>query len=188
MTNSYSVDAGASRLTVQAFASGMLSGFAHSPIFAADDLRGTFRFDPDTPADDVFELAVRADSLRLTDKVKEQDRLEISSTMQNQVLEVGKYPEISFRSTAIAPTQISDGWYRLKIQGDMRLRGTNNPLGIDAQLRLGEEAMRLSGEFAISMAAYRLKPVSALGGMIKLKDELKFKFDLVGGRQTEAAI
>ncbi len=187
MIDRFQIDPGQSRLTVQAFASGMLSGFAHSPIFAAGDLHGWLRFNPDKAADGSFEIVVRSDSLNLTDKVKEDDRAQIMATMQNQVLDIAKYPEIDFRSTGIAASRIADNWYRLSMQGHMRLHGRCNPLSVDGQLRMTDEGMQLSGEFLLSMAAFRLKPVSALGGMVKVKDQIKLKFDLVGGRKLEAA-
>jgi len=40
--------------------------------------------------------------------------------------------------------------------------------------------VRRSGQCAIILSAYRIRPVSALGGLIKLKDELKFNFDIAG--------
>ncbi len=181
----YVVDPEHSRLTVQAFAAGMLAGFAHNPVFAAEDFHGELRFAPDSPDASNFELTVRADSLRLTDSVKEQDRKDISAAMRNDVLEVSKFLEIAFASTSVASMKISDNWFRLKIEGNMRLHGVARLLPVDAQLRLTENDMRMSGEFALSMAAFRLKRVSALGGMIELKDELKFTFDLVGHPQQE---
>jgi hypothetical protein len=38
----------------------------------------------------------------------------------------------------------------------------------------------LRGEFGLHMSEYRIKPVTALGGSIKLKDELKGSFDIAG--------
>ncbi len=46
-----------------------------------------------------------------------------------------------------------------------------------------EDEIRLTGDCPLSQPAYRIKRVSALGGMITLKDELKLAFDLVGRRQ-----
>src|ERR1700722_10437854 len=96
------------RLPVQAFAAGMLGGFAHSPKFAIAQFQGEMSFDPSNPEAASLELKVRADSLHLTDAVKETDKQEIENAMLQDVLEVNKYLEISFRSTQIAATTIAD--------------------------------------------------------------------------------
>ena len=93
------------------------------------------------------------------------------------------FPEIVFQSTEITPTKIAEGWYRLGIAGKLSLHGVTNPHRVDAQLRVIEDEIRLSGDCALLQSAYRIKRVSALGGMITLKDELKLAFDLVGRRQ-----
>jgi hypothetical protein len=41
----------------------------------------------------------------------------------------------------------------------------------------------LAGEFALPQSEYRLRPVVALGGTIKLKDPLKVSFDLVAWKE-----
>jgi hypothetical protein len=44
--------------------------------------------------------------------------------------------------------------------------------------------MRLSGDFTLRQSDYGIKPVSFAAGALKLKDELKFHFELVA-RQKE---
>jgi len=39
------------------------------------------------------------------------------------------------------------------------------------------------GEFTIRQSDYNIKPISAIGGGLKVKDELKFSFDIVGRKQ-----
>ena len=43
--------------------------------------------------------------------------------------------------------------------------------------------LRAFGEFAIRQSDYNIKPVSAIGGGLKVKDEVKFSFDIVARRQ-----
>ena len=43
--------------------------------------------------------------------------------------------------------------------------------------------LRASGEFMLSQAAYEIKPVSVAGGALKLKDEVKFSFEMVAREQ-----
>ena len=128
-------------------------------------------------------LKIQADSLALVDSVSAKDRDEIESRMREEVLETAVYLEIVFQSTEITATKIAEAWYRLGIAGKLSLHGVTNPHRVDAQLRMMDDELRLSGDCALLQSAYRVKRVSALGGMITLKDELKLSFELVGRKQ-----
>jgi polyisoprenoid-binding protein YceI len=176
----YTMDPASSRFTVQAFAGGMLSGLAHSPTFAIRAFTGELCFTPETLADASFHLTVRADSLTVTDSVNPKDREEIEGRMRQEVLETAVYPEIDFQGAEITTGKVADNWYRLRLEGELRLHGVKRAMAVDAQLRIFEDQVRLSGQCTLLLSAYRIKPVLALGGLIKLKDELKFDFDLAG--------
>ena len=51
---------------------------------------------------------------------------------------------------------------------------------------MGDDSLRANGEFTIRQTDYRIKLVSVAGGALKLKDELKFTFDIVANRKQEA--
>jgi polyisoprenoid-binding protein YceI len=181
----YVLDPSQSRFTVQAFARGVLAGFGHSPTFAIREFTGELRFAPDALAEASLHMTVKADSLVVTSSVSPKDREEIESRMRQEVLETAVYPEIVYQSTQIAADQIADNWYRLQITGELSLHGITKGHAVDVQLRLSEDQARMSGQFTLLQSAYRIKRVSALGGMIHLQDELKVDFDLVGRKQEE---
>jgi hypothetical protein len=43
--------------------------------------------------------------------------------------------------------------------------------------------LRASGEFTLRQSDYGIKPVSFAAGALRLKDELKFQFELVARQQ-----
>jgi polyisoprenoid-binding protein YceI len=180
MTVRYTFDPSLSRFTVQAFATGVLSAFAHSPTFAIRSFAGELLFDPDSLATVTLRITVQADTLELLDNVKPQDRADIVSRMRQEVLETSTYREIAFESRQITADKIAEGWYRLQLAGEFRLHGVRRPEQFDAQLRVTGEEARLSGRFNLPQSAYRIKQVSALGGAIKVKDELAIDFELTG--------
>jgi hypothetical protein len=47
--------------------------------------------------------------------------------------------------------------------------------------------LRISGEFPLRQSDYGIKPVSFAAGTLRLKDEVKFKFELVARIQNEGA-
>lgn len=180
----YKLDAGQSKFTAQAFAAGLLSGFGHDPVIAIRDFTGEARFAPDTLADATLRLEISAESLEVADDIKEKDKQEIQRAMRDDVLETERYPEIVFQSTSITPTRIIPGRWKARIIGDLTLHGvTNKNLWLMAQITFSENEMRAKGDFTINQTAYGIKLVSVAAGALKLKDELKFEFDLVGHRE-----
>ncbi len=179
MTDRYRFDPGQGRFTVQAFATGMLSMLGHNPTFAVRDFEGIVRLERAEIRNMSLELTVRADSLDLLDRVKPADRAEIMERMQREVLETATFPEIIFRTVEIEAEPIAQGRYRLFLGGPLSLHGVTNPQGTDAELLIFADGLRLRGGGTLLMSLYQIRPVTALGGAIKLKDELKVFFDLV---------
>jgi polyisoprenoid-binding protein YceI len=176
----YRPDACQSRFNVQAFAEGLLSSFGHNPVIAIREFAGEVEFVPDTLEGGRVRLTIKADSLAVTGDIREKDRLEIERKMRDDVLVVSTYPEIVFESTSITPRRIAEGRYRLRIIGDLTLRGvTQRSLWIHADVTFADDRLRAQGEFALKQTDYKIKPISVAGGTLKVKNELKFKFDIV---------
>jgi hypothetical protein len=43
--------------------------------------------------------------------------------------------------------------------------------------------LRASGEFTMRQSDYGIKPISVAGGALKVKDELKFSFEMVARKK-----
>lgn len=175
----YRIDAGESRFTVKAFAGGLLSAFAHDHNIAIRDFSGEADFTYGTVQPASLRITIKAGSLSITDKVSSADRQKIEGTMRDEVLEITKYPEIVFKSTEVAANKTGDGQYQARISGELNLHGVARPLTINAQLEFGDKTLRARGEFAVKQSSFDIKPVSVGGGTIKVKDELKFSFEIV---------
>jgi polyisoprenoid-binding protein YceI len=184
MATRYRLDPRSSRFTVQAFASGMLSAFAHNPIIAIRDFGGELVLGGDGLAGGSFTLTVHATSLEVSDSIRQKDRLEIDRIMRTEVLEIPTYPDIRFQSNEIAGDTVAENWYRATFKGSLQLHGVTRPLEIDAQVTVMEDSVRVGGGFSIRQTDFRMKRISAAGGMIVAKDEIKFTFDIVGKKET----
>ncbi|HJQ27001.1 MAG TPA: YceI family protein [Blastocatellia bacterium] len=179
----YKINAAESRFTVRALVGGLLSSVAgHDHTIAIRDFYGTaqFTYGSVTPAS--LQFTVKADSLAVTDKVSESDRNKIQTTMRNEVLDVGSYPEITFKSTEITATRVEEGKYEARISGDLTLHGTTRQLTIHAFVTFYATSLHADGQFALRQTEYGIRPVSVAGGTIKVKDELKFSFHIVAER------
>jgi polyisoprenoid-binding protein YceI len=179
MATRYRIEPADSRFEVQAFVTGMLARLGHSPTFAVREYAGAIRLDGEGPGGLEVELTARADSLELLDRVKPADRAEIMDRMRREVLEVATFPEIAFETEEAAAEPIEGGHRRVVLGGRLTLHGVTRRHGIDAELQVYSDGVRLVGETPLPMPAHRIRPVTALGGAIRLKDVLRVTFDLV---------
>ena len=95
----YRIDPGRSRFMVKAFATGMLSAFAHNPTMAIRDFTGEVEFSPDSPEQSSLNIRIQSGSLQVADEVSDKDRREMERQIREDVLETDHYPEIVFEST-----------------------------------------------------------------------------------------
>ena len=174
----YSINAMVSRFTVQAFASGFLSAFGHNPKFAIRDLSGEINFDPEHIEKSTMHLVIRATSLSVTDNISDKDRREIEGEMRDKVLEIAKYPEIVFDVADVTMSKADDGQANVILNGQLSLHGVTRQQKVSATIVVTGEMLRAFGEFSLRQTDYGIKPVSAVGGGLKVKDEVKFTFDI----------
>jgi polyisoprenoid-binding protein YceI len=184
VTAHYRFDPSQSRFTVQAFATGLLSFAGHSPTFAVRDFRGGLDLDLGSSKVVALELTTRAEGLDLLGNYSASDRREIETRMRRDVLQTSAFPEVTFEAADVAAAApIAPGRYRIDLNGRLSLHGVTRPHRIVAELQVLDDALRLLGDCPLRMSEYRISPVTALGGTIRLKDELAVKFDLIGLRE-----
>ena len=179
----YSINPGLSRLTVRAFASGMLSSFGHNPTLAVRGYSGQMSVVPGNLQQASLHVSVLADSLEVTDEVSQKDRTEIETRMRQEVLETSKYLEIIFESTQISSTPLSDTLYAVTVTGNLTLHGVTRAEAVTAQVTLTGDTLRAYGEFSLRQTDYEIKLVSVAAGALKVKDEVKVTFDITARKQ-----
>ncbi len=176
----YELAAGTSRFTARGYAAGLLSGMGHNPIVAIREFSGEARGDPSDPSQASVRVTVKAASLTVENDMSDKDRREMTRAMQEDVLEISRYPEISYESVGVTAT----GPGRVQIDGNLTLHGVTRPHRILAQVSRTGTMLRAFGDFTLRQSDYRIKPVSVAGGVLKLKDELKITFDIVAHART----
>jgi len=174
----YAINAMVSRFTVQAFASGLLSAFGHNPKIAIRDLKGEIQFDPEQIEKSTMHMVVRADSLTVTDNISDKDRRDIEGDMREKVLETAKYPEIVYDVSTVSVNKVDNGQSHVTLGGQLTLHGVTRTQKVPATLVVTGDILRAFGEFSLRQTDYSIKPVSAVGGGLKVKDEVKFTFDI----------
>jgi polyisoprenoid-binding protein YceI len=180
----YAIDPKASQFTVQAFASGLISAVAHSPKLAIRDWTGVVSFVPDTLGDAKLKVVIKSSSLEVLDELREADRRELHRVMNEDVLETRRFPEVVFESSMIGADRQRDSLYRVNVEGRLALHGVTNGQTFISQVAFGVDSFRAHGEFTLLQTDYGIQVASIAGGTLKLQDELKFRFYVVGRKQS----
>jgi polyisoprenoid-binding protein YceI len=163
------IDVNESSMKIRVFKSGAFSAFAHDHEIQAPIEDG--KIDSSVPAS--VQLRVDSRKMRVLDPDTSADkRAQIQHTMQSAaVLDVEKYPEISYQSTTVT----SQGEGRWKVQGNLTLRGKKQPVAVDVSLEGGH----YRGSASIKQTDFGIEPIRIAGGTVKVKDELRVEFDIV---------
>ena len=165
---SKAIDVNKSSLTVRVFKSGAFSAFAHNHEIQAPIAEGKI----DSSGSSV-QLRVDSRKMRVLDPETSADkRAEIQHTMQSAaVLDVEKFPEISYQSTTVT----SRGEGHWEVRGDLMLHGKKEPVTVDVTLQNGH----YRGSASLKQTTFGMNPISIAGGTVKVKDEVKIEFDIV---------
>ena len=178
------IDAKRSRFTVQAFAAGILSAMGHNPSIGIRTFSGEVDFNPETLEASGFRLTIQAASLGVLNDISDKDRREIERVMNAEVLEIEKYPEIRYEAPFQIPVnKIDSSLFGATLSGNLTLHGLTRVESIPVRIVSMGELLRASGEFTLNQSNYQIKPVSVAGGALKLKDELKFSFEMVARKR-----
>ncbi|MCA1620928.1 MAG: YceI family protein [Acidobacteria bacterium] len=179
----YKLDAARSKFVVRAFAGGVLWFKGHDHLVAARDFTGEARLTPGAVSPASLTLTVRAASLAETREVfNEQQKRIIDGELRDIVLEPDKYPEITFRSTEVTAEPAGGGLFRIKLGGDLTLRGVTRHVVIPVEVTLRGDEMRARGEFDLKRSDFKVPATSAFHGTVRVRDRLKISFDIVARR------
>ena len=106
----------------------------------------------------------------------------INKELREIVPEPGKCPEIVFKSADVTGKALGNGQYELKIGGALTLHGVTRHIIIPAKVTLNGNSLRAVGEFSIDRSDFNVKAISAFHGMVRVREKVKFTFDIVGHR------
>jgi polyisoprenoid-binding protein YceI len=179
----YVVDARSSRFTVQAFATGILSAMGHNPKIGIRTFTGEVDFNVEAAQASRFRLSMKSNSMGVLDDVSDKDRRDIEKMMNEQVLEPSKYPDIVYDAPSVSIARIDSALFSATLNGTLNFHGITRNQTVSARIAVFDEMLRASGEFTLNQSDYGIKPISVAGGALKVKDELKFSFEMVARKQ-----
>jgi polyisoprenoid-binding protein YceI len=179
-TQEFRVDPAASSLLVQVGRGGLLSFAGHDHEVAAPAMKGTVALD----AADMARSRVSIPAMKVTGRgepagdVPEVQRVMLS----DRVLDVQRYPTITFDSTRIVIRQRSAEQLRLQVDGRLTLHGMSRPLSVPVDVRLSGSQITATGSAVVRQTEFGIRPVTAGAGTVRVKDEVTVTFTLVAQR------
>lgn len=97
-----------------------------------------------------------------------------------------RFPTIVFRSRRVSAAPPVATGVALAIEGDLTLHGVTRPLTIHASATLHADRLTARGTFVIKQTDFGIRPVTAGGGTVKVKDEVQVEFVLEARRSATA--
>jgi polyisoprenoid-binding protein YceI len=177
----YSIDSAQSKLEIHVYKEGMFKAFGHDHLIGAKEISGRVQFDTQRIENSEVRLKISTKSLTVVDPGEsEKDRRDVQNTMEgDKVLDVARFPEIAFTSSAISAARKSaDGW-ELTLSGKLTLHGVEKAVSFPLHVRTEGPQLRGEGEISILQTDYGITPVKVGGGTVKVKDKLKITFAIV---------
>jgi len=182
-TVTYNLYASQSKFMAHANRSGLLWFKGKSHHLAASEFTGQVELTSDTITPASMRLVVKAASLHETGaEFTDQQKQIINKELKDIVLHPDQYPDIAFQSSNVTVKSSAAGRYDVKIDGNLTLHGVTKPVMIPAVVTLSGDNLRAVGEFSIDRGDFNVKATSAFHGLVRVDDDVKFEFDIVGHR------
>lgn len=128
---------------------------------------------------------VETKSLTVAGQESEKDRQDVQANMSGEkVLDVAKYPEITFSSTGVSAVKpAADGW-TLTLSGKLKLHGVEKTVTFPIDLHVKGSQLQAQGEVSLLQSEYGITPIKVGGGAVTVKDRLKISFDIIAAKTT----
>jgi polyisoprenoid-binding protein YceI len=181
------VDPERTRLAVRLYREGVGGRLAHDHVMEATEISGQVEYDAARPEASSVVVEARTASLRVDEPaarrrlgvegdLSDSQRADVGKAMRSpEQLDVARYPTIRFVSTRV----VTDGEGRLRVTGQLTLRGVTREVSFPATVGLESGALRGRATLTLLQSSFGYRPYSAVLGAIRNKDEISLHIDLV---------
>jgi len=177
----FRLDAAQSKFIAHAMAGGLLWFKGHDHLVAVREFTGEAQLTPDQANGSSLEINAKAASMVETSTVfTDQQKQIIDKELREIVLQPEQYPDIVFRSTQVGVKKSAADQYDLDVTGNLTLHGVTRQMTIPTKVTLTGGDLRAVGEFSIDRGDFNVKATSAFHGLVRVRDKVKFNFDIVG--------
>jgi polyisoprenoid-binding protein YceI len=180
-TRTYTIVPSESNFWVSVGKTGLFSALAHEHEIGVKSFSGRVVVPEAGAGAGSLEMEVDAPSLVVLDKKpSEEDKKKIFNSMHNEALESAKHQKITFKSVSVSDVkQTGNEAYSFVVNGDLTLHGVTKRIAVPVAATVTPQQLRAIGKYALKQTDYGIRPYSAAGGTIKVKDEVVVNFNIV---------
>ena len=177
----YTVVAEQSAVRIYVGKSGLFGFAGHEHEVVAPVAQGTVVADPADLARSSVTLSFDAAALKVTGEGEPaKDVPQVQAKMVGpEVLDAARFQSITFRSRSVTGKEVKAGVYDLQVTGDLDLHGVSRSLTLPLRVEVAADALTATGRTTLRHSDFGMKPVSAGGGTVKVKNEIGVDFRIV---------
>jgi polyisoprenoid-binding protein YceI len=177
----YTVVAEQSAVRIHVGKSGVFSFAGHSHDVLAPFAQGTIVADPADLARSSVTVSFDAAALEVTGEGEPaKDVPEVQAKMVGpEVLDAARFQSITFRSRSVAGKEVGAGVYDIQVTGELDLHGVSRSLTLPLRVEVAADMLTATGKTTLRHSDFGMKPVSAGGGTVKVKNEIGVDFRIV---------
>ena len=182
----YALDEAESSGAVHVGKAGLFSFAGHEHVVNAPRLHGEVLAAADDLSRSRVTLSFETAALRVQEKGEPAgDAPKVQEAMVGpRVLDVSRFPTVTFRSTTVTGKSAAQGAYDLEISGDLSLHGVTRSVRLPLRVELSGETLKASGRLVLRQSEYGISPVT-VAGVVKVKDEITIDYALVATKSTQ---
>lgn len=185
----YVLDPAASKVLVYVFRGGLAASKGHNHVLNAPKFEGLVLLPGEDPAQARFSLRFRFDELQLDwdalrvgvggNFAEPRSEEDIADTRKNMLksLQADQYPEL-----VINAVRIAGDWPVLIADVDISLHGVTRRQTVLLKVQHSDDEVMAQGQLVLRQSDYGIKPLSVLGGLLSVQDEIGLEFELVANR------
>lgn len=183
-TRPLAIDRASSRVSIAVGKAGAFSFIAGHTHEVSGPIGGVVDFDADDVARSQIRIEIEAAALKVSEKGEPpEDVPKVQRAMLSaQVLDVERFPTITFRSTSISVKTAAKPVVDLMVAGTLTLHGVSRPLTVPVHAEVTNAAVNAKGQFGVKQTDFGMKPVS-VGGVVAVKDALTISFAITAHRK-----
>jgi polyisoprenoid-binding protein YceI len=154
---------------------GLFSFAGHTHVIRARGVSGLLVYFPHERSRSHLSLRVPTDSLQVLTPNDTAEIRKVTEAMRTVVLHVDKHPLMTFVAESLDPKS-----GKMDFQLAVMMEGTTRNLPVTAEVSLGPDTVKATGNFIAKQTDFGIKPFKGgPAGTVKVADKVTFCFDLV---------
>lgn len=177
----YTVTAEGSSVRIHVGKTGLF-GFAGHVHEIAARVEGTVVSDPADLARSSVSLTFDAKGIEVVAGPDEpaKDVPEVQAKMAGpDVLDAARFPTITFTSRSVTGKETARGVWDVEVTGDLTLHGVSRSFTLPLRVEVKDGTLTATGKTVLRQSDFGMKPVSAGGGTVKVKNEIGMDYRIV---------